>query len=271
MINWLVEPWTYPFMRWALACCLVLAGIHAYLGFHVVRRGVLFVDLSMAQMAALGAAIGLVIGMEHGTTGEYVLSAVFALATAGLISVLRSRRVPQEAIIAIFYGLATAGTFVVLEHAPHGMEEIKHLFVGQVLTVAPDKVLTTALIYAAIGLILYFFHPRLMTVTNGVDVSHRVPLDLLFYAAFALVITSSVSLVGVLLVFAFLVLPAVAAIVLPGRPAVQLAWGWGVAGFGSLIGLQAAFHLDMPAAPMIVLTLGGLLLIAVLIGRLRRS
>jgi zinc/manganese transport system permease protein len=271
MIEWIVEPWSYPFMRWALACCLVLAGIHAYLGFHVVRRGVLFVDLSMAQMAALGAAVGIVIGLEHGTVAKYLLSAVFAFSTAGLIAVLRSRKIPQEAIIATIYGLATAATFVVLEHAPHGMEEIKYLLVGQVLTVPPDKVWMTALLYAPIGLLLYWLHSRTMEVTEDGEASHRMLLDFIFYGAFAVVITSSVGLVGVLLVFALLVLPAVSAILLSNRSTSRLAWGWGIAGAGSLIGLHAAFDLDLPAAPVIVLTLGALLLVAAILGRLRRA
>ena len=92
MIEWIVSPWSYPFMRWALACCLVLAGIHAYLGFHVVRRGVLFVDLALAQMAALGAAVGIVIGLEHSSFGEYALSASFALGTAAAGVRSRPRR-----------------------------------------------------------------------------------------------------------------------------------------------------------------------------------
>ena len=268
---WSTEPWSYPFMRWALACCLVLAGIHAYLGFHIVRRGVLFVDLSMAQMAALGSGVGVVLGLEHGTVAGYLLSAAFALGTAGLIAVVRSRSIPQEAIIAVIYAAATAGTFVVLEHSPHGIEEVKHLFVGRVLTVAPRRVLITAAIYAGFGLLLFLLHPRSMAITEARMTRRRVLADFLFYATFALVVTSSVGLVGVLLVFALLVLPAVTALLLPGRSSTHLALGWGVAGVGSLVGLHAAFHLDLPAAPVIVLTMAALLIGAAVLGRLRSA
>jgi zinc/manganese transport system permease protein len=269
VIEWLVEPWTYPFMRWALVCCLILAGIHAYLGFHVVRRGVLFVDLAMAQMAALGAAIGVVLGIEHDTIGEYVLSALFALAAAVCFAAIRSRRVHQEAIVAIFYGMAMAATFVVLEHSPHGLDEVKHLLVGQVLTVAPGKVLVTALIYAVVGLVLARMHGRIFAVTEKRQGAPKLGPELVFYGAFALVVTSSVGLVGVLLVFAFLVMPAVAALLISGGTASALWWGTGLAAFGSFVGLHAAYLLDMPAAPVIVLALGGLLLLAALAGRLR--
>jgi zinc/manganese transport system permease protein len=269
MTSWLVDPWAYAFMRWALACCLILAGIHAYLGFHVVRRGILFVDLAMAQMAALGAALAIVLGFEHGTVREYGISLGCALGAAGLFSVLRSRRISQEAIIAIFYAMATAATFVVLEHSPHGMEEVKHLFVGQVLTVAPKKVLLTAALYGVIGALHWRLHPMTLAVSEERNTSRRGLVDLFFYASFALVVTSSVGLVGVLLVFAFLVLPAVAAILLAEGDVARLVWGWTFAGVGSLVGLHLAFHLDLPAAPVVALTLGVFLLVAALWSRAR--
>lgn len=271
MIAWFATPWTYPFMGWALVACLVLAGIHAYLGFHVVRRGILFVDLAMAQMAALGAAVAVVFGLEHDTPGEYALSLGFALAAAALFALLRSRRVAQEAVIAIFYAMATAATFVVLEHSPHGMEEVKHLFVGQVLTVAPSKVLRTAVLYGAIGLVLARFHAKTLAISEDRTVPGRRLADLVFYGTFALVVTSSVGLVGVLLVFSFLVLPAVAAIMLARSDAARLALGWTFAGAGSLVGLHFAFHLDLPAAPVVALTLGVFLTVAAVLSRIRNS
>lgn len=254
MIEWIVGPWTYPFMRWALACCLVLAGIHAYLGFHVVRRGILFVDLAMAQMAALGSAVGVIFGVEHDTFAGYCVSAAFALATAAAFAVIHSRRVHQEAIIAIFYALAMACTFVVLEHSPHGMEEVKHLLVGQVLTVEPRHVLATLGAYAVLGTLLALLHSRIVAVTEMRVVSRAV--DFAFYGAFALVVTSSVALVGVLLVFSLLVVPAVSALLLARTDGGRLAWGWGLAVAGSCLGLHLAYHLDLPAAPVVVLALG---------------
>lgn len=269
MMRWLAEPWTFPFMQWALACCLVLAGVHAYLGFHIVRRGVLFVDLAMAQAAALGAAVGVVLGLEHATPGAYALSASFALATAVVLSRLRGRRVHPEAVVAIVYGLATAATFVVLEHSPHGMDEVKHLFVGQVLTVPPHTVVWTAALYIGLGALLRWLHPRTLAVTEGRDIPRRGTVELLFYGAFALVVTSSVGLVGVLLVFALLVLPSVAALLMPGGARAHLAWGWTFAGAGCLVGLHFAFHWDQPAAPVIVLVLGAMLALALSFGRAR--
>ncbi|MBZ0269239.1 metal ABC transporter permease, partial [bacterium] len=224
MIEWIVAPWTYAFMRWALVACVVLGMIHAYLGFHVVRRGVLFVDLAMAQSAALGAAIGTVVGLEHGTVGGYFISAAFSLGAAAFFALVRSRRVHQEAIVAVTYGLAMAATFVVLEHSPHGAEEVKHLLVGQVLTVAPGNIFMTAGLYAVAGLVLARFHPRILAATE--QGNHDVLAELVFYGVFALVVTSSVHLVGVLLVFALLVMPTIAAMLLTEGSARALVLGW---------------------------------------------
>lgn len=257
MIPWFVDPWSYPFMRWALVCCLLLAGIHAYLGYHVVRRGVLFVDLAMAQMAALGSAVGVIFGIEHDTSAGYAISAAFALATAATFATIRSRRVHPEAIIAIFYALSMACTFVVLEHSPHGMEEVKHLLVGQVLTIDPARLVGTMIAYIVIGTLLALLHARVVRVTEG-RAQDRLA-DFAFYGAFALVVTSSVGLVGVLLVFALLVIPAVSALFVARGERGRLAWGWGLAAAGCAVGLHAAFHLDLPAAPVIVLALGGTL------------
>lgn len=270
MIEWITAPWTFPFMRWALLCCLVLGGINAYLGFHVVRRGVLFVDLAMAQTAALGAAIGTVIGLEHGTPGGYAISAAFALGAAAFFALVRSRRVHQEGIVAVSYGLAMAATFVVLEHSPHGAEEVKHLLVGQVLTVAPHNVFLTAGLYVLAGLLLARFHRRILAVTEGRSEDGAPATELLFYGVFALVVTSSVQLVGVLLVFALLVIPAISALLLTEGSARALGWGWTIAVTGSLLGLHAAFYLDLPAAPAVVLTLGLLLIGAAVTGRVVR-
>jgi zinc/manganese transport system permease protein len=259
-MTWFTEPWTFEFMRWALLCALVLAGIHAYLGFHVVRRGVLFVDLATAQLAALGSAVGVVLGVEHDTFGGYLISFAFALGAAGLFSVLRSDRFSKEAIIAVFYGLASAATFVVLEKSPHGMEEVKHLMLGQILTVNPSDILYTALVYAAVAVVYAFVHGRVSEVSEGKRQS--LGLDLLFFGTFALIVTTAVKLVGVLLVFCLLVLPSVAALMLATTPGRQLVWGWSIAGVSALVGLHLSFHLDMPAGPVLCLTLGVALLLA---------
>lgn len=267
-MTWFLEPWNYPFMRWALLCCLVLVGIHAYLGFHIVRRGVLFVDLAMAQAAALGAAVGVVVGLEHDSIGEFLVSAGFALGSAAFFALVKDKHIHKEALVATFYALAVAATFVVLEKSPHGMEEVKHLLVGQVLTVSPRHILLTVPIYAVLGLAHALLHRRTTAISEGRKQSRA--MELFFYSTFAIVVTSSVGLVGVLLVFSYLVLPAVSGLLVSDRGTVRLTWGWVMASLASLAGLHVAFHTDMPAAPVIVLTLGVLLGASAVFSRGRR-
>lgn len=268
-MNWLTEPWTYPFMRWALLCCLLLVAVLVYLGFHIVRRGVLFVDLAMAQAAALGAASGIVLGLEHDSPGEFALSASFALASAAFFALARAKNISKEALVATFYALAVAATFVVLERSPHGMDEVKHLMVGQVLTVSPRHILVMIPLYALVGLAHGLLHRHTTAITEGHHARHG--LEFFFYGTFALVVTSSVGLVGVLLVFSYLVIPAVAGLLISKKAVWGLTWGWGLAGLASIVGLQAAYVSDMPAAPVIVLTLGAFLLISWLIAATRRQ
>jgi len=267
-MSWLVEPWSFPFMRWALLCCLVLVSIHVYLGFHIVRRGILFVDLAMAQAAALGSAVGIVLGMEHGTVGEFTLSAAFALGSAAFFALVRDRYIHKEALVATFYALAVAATFVTLERSPHGMEEVKHLLVGQVLTVSPRRILTTLFFYVVVGVMHALLHRRTTAITEGR--AHGRALELFFYGTFALVVTISVGLVGVLLVFSYLVLPAVAGLRVSAQGNIRLGWAWVMAAVASLLGLQVAFLSDMPAAPVIVLMLGVFLVASAAVSRWKR-
>ena len=144
-----------PFFRTAAAAALVLAGIHAYLGFHIVRRGVLFVDLALAQMAALGVALGVVLGVEHDEIRSYLLALGMTFVGAAVFAWLRgrARNVPLEAFIGIVFATAQALVFLVLEKSPAGPEHLKETLVGSLFTVEPRHVLAVAVLYAVIGLV----------------------------------------------------------------------------------------------------------------------
>jgi zinc/manganese transport system permease protein len=122
------------------AACLVLAGIHCYLGLHVVTRGVIFVDLALAQFAALGGAAALLAGTDLGGKGAYALSLAFAFGGAGLFALARTRkeRIPQEAVIGIAYAVASALAVLILDRTPHGGEEIKAMLLGVRSRMIPD-------------------------------------------------------------------------------------------------------------------------------------
>ncbi len=258
-----------PFFWTALVASLVLAGIHAYLGFHIVRRGVIFVDLALAQMAALGVAIALVLNVHENDRLTYVLALGMTFVGAAVFAWLRGqekRNVPLEAFIGIVFATAQAAVFLVLEKSPSGPEHIKEALAGSLFTVDPRHVLNIAILYAVISIAHVLLRKPFFEITNdpeGAQARGRRLFwwDLAFYAMFGLVVTSAVQIAGVLLVFGFLVIPAVAASMTTQRTGLALAVGWVFAVIGSLIGLLASIQLDLPAAPSILVSLTLLLFV----------
>jgi zinc/manganese transport system permease protein len=272
----MMNAFALPFFRTALIAGLVLAGIHAYLGFHVVRRGVIFVDLALAQMAALGVAIGLATGVHENPILSYLLALGMTLLGAAAFAWLRGqeRRAPLEAFIGIVFATAQALVCLVLARSAAGPEHLKETLVGALFTVSPGKVLETAVLYAVIGVIHYALRRPFFEITNDPEGSRRrgrriFLWDFLFYGLFGLVVTSSVQIAGVLLVFGLLVIPSVAGLLVGRTPGPALAVGWVFAFVGSLLGLVGSTRFDLPAAPMILVSLTLLLVVMGLVRRLR--
>lgn len=262
------EAFALPFFRTALAASLVLAGIHAYLGFHVVRRGVIFVDLAIAQMAALGVALAIVLGLHENPVASYALPLLMTFVGAAAFAWLRSQehRAPLEAFIGIVFATAQALVFLVLEKSPAGPEHLKETLVGVLFTVPPEHVAKTAILYVAVGALHFVLRKRLFEITNDTEgARHRGRKiffwDFLFYGTFGLVVTSSVQIAGVLLVFGLLVIPALAGLLASGSAGRALAMGWTFGFAGCFVGLLGSVQLDMPAAPTILVALTLLLAI----------
>ncbi|MDP6419153.1 MAG: metal ABC transporter permease [Candidatus Krumholzibacteria bacterium] len=244
---------------------VILVLIHAYLGGHVLRRGVIFVDLAMAQFAAMGVAFGLLFGFELESMPSYYLGLLSALVAAGLFSLSRHniRRVPQEAIIGIAYVASAAAAILIADRAPHGAEHIKQILVGSILWVSWQEVLKTALLYGALGLLLLWAHPRLKLVSENPEGATKKGLrvlgwDVLFYSVFALVVTSSVRIAGVLLVFSILIVPSVFAALLGVKEGMRLPLAWGFGIVMSFLGMLLSYFLDFPtgASVVVVFALG---------------
>lgn len=262
----MTEAFALPFFQTAVLAALVLAGIHAYLGFHIVRRGVLFVDLALAQMAALGVALGVVLGREHDEVGSYLLALGMTFVGAALFAWLRgrSRTVPLEAFIGIVFATAQALVFLVLEKSPSGPEHLKETLVGSLFTVDPAHIGRVAVLYAIVGAVHFALRKPFFEITQDAEGAERKGRrvflwDFLFYATFGLVVTSSVQIAGVLLVFGFLVIPAVAGLMASTRTVPALAVGWAFGFACSVAGLLASVQWDLPAAPSILVTLSVLL------------
>ena len=243
---------------------LVLTGIHAYLGLHVLARGVIFVDLALAQVAALGITVALLAGHAPGSPAAYWYALTFAVGGGLLLAVTRVRRspIPQEAIIGVVYAVSAALTVLVVDRAPQGAERIKQLLVGSILTVTGAEVAGLAALYAAVGLVHWLFRRPLLALSfGGRDLGGPRVLawDALFYASFALVVTSSVRVAGVLLVFAYLVVPAAIAALLVRGIARRLALGWLAGASVSALGLLASYRWDLPTGAAIVSAFGAAL------------
>ena len=246
--------------------CLVLSGIHAYLGLHVLTRGVIFVDLALAQMAALGMTTALILGHGPQDAATYYYALGFTVAGAALFALTREYReggpgetVPQEAIIGIVYAVAAALTVLVLDRVAQGGEQIKQLLVGSILAVTPEDVLRVAVLYAAIGGLHWVCRRPLLAISLGRPAAHVRAWDFVFYVTFGLVVTSSVRIAGVLLVFSYLIVPAVIGAWLASSVSRRLLTGWTVAFAVSGIGLAASYLGDLPTGATIVATFGILL------------
>jgi zinc/manganese transport system permease protein len=255
--------------------CLVLTGIHAYLGVHVLAREVVFVDIALAQIAALGATAAFLLGYELETWQSYAsgLSATILGALVLALTRTRQRHVSQEAIIGIVYAVSSAGAVLLADRAPHGAEHVRAMLVGSLLSVRPGEVAKVALLYAAVGLLHWLCRRPFFLISTDPDAAFgqgwRVRLwDFVFYASFGVVVTSSVRVGGVLLVFSYLIVPALAGVALGGSVAARLIIGWGFGALVSVLGIIASAALDLPTGATVVCTFGLTLLVFALIARI---
>jgi zinc/manganese transport system permease protein len=247
--------------------CLALTGIHVYLGLHVLARGVIFVDLALAQVAALGITIAFLAGHPIQSEAAYWYALAFTVGGAGLFSLTRFHRavaIPQEAVIGIVYAVSAALTVLVVDRAPQGAEHIKHLLVGSILTVTPGEAARLALLYVFIGAVHWVIRRPLLEISldpDGASARGRAVRwwDFVFYVTFGVVVTSSVRVAGVLLVFSYLIVPAAVGALLSGSVLGRLVIGWTLGAVVSALGLWASFAWDLPTGAAVVATFGALM------------
>src|SRR6478672_7717583 len=258
----------FLFLLAPFVASLILTGIHAYLGVHVVERGVIFVDLALAQIAALGATVAVVVSMDPHGRGAYWISLGFTFLGAAIFALARSRRghIPQEAFIGIAYAVASATAILLMSKATGETEHLKDMLVGNILAVSWAEVRKTALLYGAIGIFHYVFRRRFLAISMDPQRAEAEGMsirfwDFLFYASFGFVVTSSVSIAGVLLVFCYLIVPSVGAMLYAENVGPRLAIGWTMGTLVSALGVYLSLKIDLPTGATIVCTFG-LVLIA---------
>lgn len=256
-------------MKWPFVASLLFPPLLVYLGLHVVKREVIFVDLALAQVATLGTCVALLMGYHFEDRITFWISLAVTFLGAAFFSWTRNRtkgEVPQEAIIGITFVVAAAAVILLLSRVAGGKEELEHLLTGDILNVTKGDVGQRVLVFAALGAFYGAFHKRFVLISSDAERAFaegvRVRLwDFLFYAAFALVVVSFVRLGGVLLTFSYLIVPSVCATVLAGDWRNRLIVGWLIAAIASVLGLWASYKMDLPTGAAIVVASGFLLAI----------
>ena len=255
-------------MKWPLIACLLLPGILVYLGLHIVQREIIFVDLALAQVAALGACLGILLHYDPGTWQSYGLSLGFTLMGAAIFTLTRTttHRVPQEALIGIVYVVAAALGILLLSNSAEGNEELRRTLIGEVLLVTPRQVARTFALFVVIGIVHFIFRKQFLAISFEPAKARGLSIrwwDFLFYAMFGWVVTSFVQIGGVLLVFSYLIVPAVCANFLATRLRWMLLIGWIVATLASLLGLYGSYQLDLPTGAAVVCALAAELILVI--------
>lgn len=249
-----------------LAAALLLPGLLVYYGLHILERGIIFIDLALAQVATIGTCICILLGHEATDIHAYAWSLGFTFLGALLFTWLREPRhgrVPLEALIGIVYVVAAALTVLLLSRAPHGREELQKTLVGDLLTVSWSKVFQTTILYAVMGFIHWVWRRPFLRLTFDreafASIRNRRLWDFGFYLMFGLLVTTFVHLGGVLLVFSYLIIPAVCGRLWSASLAVALGLGWVVAACGGIGGLALSYQVDVPAGAAVIGVLGLLL------------
>ncbi len=265
-------------MFWPIVACVLLPWLLVYLGLHVVQRGIIFIDIAMAQMASLGICVALLFRFDLQSPATFAIGLGFTICAAALFSLTgkRASKVPQEAVIGIAYVVAAAAAVLLLSRAAEGDEQIKTMLVGNILLVTPLEVWKCFALFGAVGVLHFVLRRNFLIVSFDRDAAYEKGLrvrwwDFLFYAAFGLVVTSFVRIAGVLLIFSYLIVPAVCGINLARSLRNRLLLGWLVSLMGGIGGLFWSFYGDLPSGAAIVCTFGGLLVLLSLVGLLRHK
>jgi zinc/manganese transport system permease protein len=258
-VDWTIVQFLAP----AIVASLIIAGIHAYLGLHVVERGVIFVDLSLAQIASLGAALAVWQGYDAHGPAIYWMSLGFTLIGAVIFAVVKGHdaRIPQEAIIGISYAVASAAVILLLSKATGEAEHLRDMLVGNILSVQWPEVWLTGAIYVVLGLFHFVFRKRFLEISMNAQTAAAKGVsvrfwDFLFYASFGFVVTRSVAIAGVLLVFCYLIVPSVGGMLFSERIGPRLAIGWVMGTVVSMLGMYFSVQFDLPTGATIVCTFG---------------
>lgn len=258
------------FLLPAFLACLILTGIHTYLGIHVISRGVIFVDIALAQVAALGMTVAFLFGFPPESQVAWFFALGFTSVAALFLAWFRDESIPQEAIIGVSFATSSALAILLASKIAHGSEHLKYILSGNILWITGPDLIKTVLIYLGIGLFHYLLRKKFLLVSTDPAKASRQGVrvwfwDLLFYLSFGLVITSSVQIGGILLVFSFLIVPALCGMLFFKGLKGRILLGWALGAIVSLAGIAVSFLWDLPTGPLIVAGFGVALMVALVV------
>jgi zinc/manganese transport system permease protein len=251
------------FLIWPFIACILLILTHAYFGIHILERGIIFVDLSLAQFVGVGIALSFLFGYEG--TERYIFSVAFAVLGAFILAFSRriSRYTNIEAFIGVLYIFSFAASILILDRSPHGLEEFKSILNGNIIWVEPRSVLYAVILYLVISIPHVIFRKRFLALSR--DGEGGFVWEFIFFLSFAIMLVNSVQMAGILQVFAFLIIPALIGRLFTRKPIKVLITGWLLGLVSSTFGIVASYKWDMPVAPVIVASLSVLFFFVLLI------
>jgi zinc/manganese transport system permease protein len=270
----MIELFSQPFILSALLVSILMGLMLSYLGVHVVGRGIVFVDLALGQISMLGVAFAAFIEAE-----PFSISIVFTLAGAFLLSFIKviDKRLKSEAIIGIVYAVSSAATVLLISKAPHGDADITEVLFGSMFTVTMYEITLMAVVFGLMGILHFIFRKKFFELTEKFEDRKRNDIDTFnlwnfsFYLSIGLAIVFAVRAGGVIPVFSYLIIPPVAAIMVSKSNSMLVLISLVLSVVGSFLGIYFALIFDFPAGPSIVAMLGGIFILTVLIGLLRKK
>ncbi|MFZ5515380.1 MAG: metal ABC transporter permease [Candidatus Zhuqueibacterota bacterium] len=251
------------FLSVPITACILMAGILSYFGNHILSRGIIFIDIALAQIAALGTMIGLLMGFAEGSTSVELISLVFTLVIISIFALTKFEKqvVPQEAIIGIIYGLGLGVAMLLAEKIPGGSNYITKTISGNLLWTSWDDVLSSAVLFAIIGVIHILLRKPFIKISESKEnlpfSIQKVRLyELAFYITFGIIVVRSVPIGGIFLVFSLLIAPTAMATLFTQKWHYRFLWSWLIGIVGSVLGMYISFDWNVSNGPTIVALLG---------------
>jgi zinc/manganese transport system permease protein len=251
------------FLAAPITACVLLAGILGYFGNHILSRGIIFIDIALAQIVALGTMIGLLFGFTEGSLAVQLISLIFTLIIVTFFALTKFEKqlIPQEAIIGIIYGLGLGVATLFAEYIPRGSNYITKTITGNILWCTWDEIIYSLLLFAVIGILHIIFGKNFIKITDAKDKFPFSPqkvriMEIIFYITFGIVVARAVPIAGIFLVFILLIAPTSIATIFTNSWKERFIWSWIIGIFLSVFGVLISYKLDISNGPAIVCLMG---------------